>query len=172
MAPNPEAIAWYVQRSEDLLDRHRGRVEALRSRAGQLAGFSGAILALAGANAESVLGALHGVARTSAGALLLVGAACLVAALVVAIRGFLTPRLVVDVSLEEVANYASRRFTDEPDLWRVQIRTLRGLAALVDATSHQRDIAARRIARAGYLFLVGLFAVGNALGILIAVMTF
>ena len=55
--PNPEAIAWYVKRSEDLLDDLRDRVRLLRTRGGQLAGFSGAVLALAGANVVSVLGA-------------------------------------------------------------------------------------------------------------------
>jgi len=48
--PNPEAIAWYVQRAENLLDDLRDRVQSLRSRGGQLAGFSGAVIALAGAN--------------------------------------------------------------------------------------------------------------------------
>jgi hypothetical protein len=172
MAPNPEAIAWYVQRSEDLLDRHRGRVEALRSRGGQLAGFSGAILALAGANAEAVLGALHGPALTGAGGLLLIGSICLVAALVLALRGAMTSKLVVDISVEEIANYTTDRFINEPDLWRVQMRTIRGLLTLIDAATLQGDATARMITRAQYLFLVGLFAVGNALGILVAVMTF
>jgi hypothetical protein len=117
MAPNPEAIAWYVQRSEALLDRHRSRVEALRSRGGQLAGFAGAILALAGANAESVLSALDGPARAGAGALLLIGCLCLVAALVVALRGVLAFKLVPDISTLEIANYTSDRFIEEPDLW-------------------------------------------------------
>jgi hypothetical protein len=172
MAPNPEAIAWYVQRSEDLLDRHRGRVEALRSRAGQLAGFSGAILALAGANAESVLGALHGPARTGAGALLLIGALLLVAALVVALRSASASRPVADISVEEVANYTSERFINEPDVWRVQVRLIHGLRALIDVTTQQADKTARKMEVAEYLFLAGLFTVGNALGILIAVMTF
>ena len=35
--PNPEAIAWYVTRAEDLLDDLRERVQSLRSRGGQLA---------------------------------------------------------------------------------------------------------------------------------------
>jgi cytochrome c biogenesis factor len=57
--------------------------------------------------------------------LLLLGAVLLVAALVSALRGTLLPRLVTDVSAQEVSNYTS-----------------------------------------------GLFSVGVALGILIAVMTF
>lgn len=45
---NPEAIAWYLVRSEGLLEELRKRVESLRTHGGQLAGFSGAVLALAG----------------------------------------------------------------------------------------------------------------------------
>jgi hypothetical protein len=65
MAPNPEAIAWYLKRSEDLLDDLRDQIGSLRTRGGQLAGFSGAILALAGANAVSVLDALGGASGTT-----------------------------------------------------------------------------------------------------------
>lgn len=55
MPANPEAIAWYQQRSEHLLHDHRERIDVLRTRGGQVAGFSGAVLALAGANADSIL---------------------------------------------------------------------------------------------------------------------
>jgi hypothetical protein len=65
--PNPEAIAWYVKKSEGLLGDLRARVESLRTRGAQIAGFSGAVLALAGANVESTLAALHGPAREAAG---------------------------------------------------------------------------------------------------------
>lgn len=171
MAPNPEAIAWYVQRSEDLLDQQRKRVDSLRGWGGQLAGFSGAILALVGANAESVLDALHGVARTGVGLLLLIGAVSLVAALVMALRSALRSESAWDISAEEVANYTSNRFIEEPDLWRVQVRTIRGLAALIDSTTQWGDAAAKLMTRAQYLFVAGLFAVGNALGILTALTT-
>lgn len=172
MAPNPEAIAWYVQRSEALLDEHRRRIEALRSRSSQLAGFSGAILALAGANAESVLGAVHGPARTAVGTLLLIGALSLVGALVTALSGALKSDSIWGLSAEEIANFASDRFINEPDLWRVQVRVIRGLMVLIDSTTRWGDAAARMVSTAQSLFVLGLLAVGNALGILIAVMTF
>lgn len=50
MSADPETIAWYLQRSEALLDDLRERVQVLRARGGQLAGFAGAVLAPAGAN--------------------------------------------------------------------------------------------------------------------------
>jgi hypothetical protein len=115
-APNPEAIAWYLKRSEGLLNDLRERVQALRIRGGQLAGFSGAVLALAGANLVSVLEVLHGAARDCAAFSLLVGLLFLIVALVTTLRGTLVRELVSDLSAAEVANYTSERFTHEPDL--------------------------------------------------------
>lgn len=170
--PNPAAIAWYVERAENLLDDLRERVQSLRSRGGQLAGFSGAVLALIGANAESMLAALHGSARVTAGTALLVGAMCLTAAFVTALRGTLLPHLVSDISAEEVANFTTERFTHETDLWRVHVRTIRGLLISIDSTTRQGDKAARAVMWAGRLFLVGLLAVGITLAILVVVVTF
>src|SRR5262249_14495327 len=90
-APNPEAIAWYLHRSEDLLAELRERVVSLRARGAQLAGFSGAVLALAGANVDSVLGSLHGASRDLAGGSLLVGFFLLVLSLVTVLRGAVLP---------------------------------------------------------------------------------
>jgi hypothetical protein len=170
--PNPEAIAWYVQRAEDLLDDLRERVQSLRSRGGQLAGFSGAVIALAGANAESMLDAVHHAARVAIGISLLVGTIMLIAAFVTALRGTLLPQLVSDISAKEVANYITERFTHEPDLWRVHIRTVRGLLKSIDSTTRQGDKAAQAVMWAGRFFLAGLSAVGVALAILISVVSF
>jgi hypothetical protein len=98
MSANPEAIAWYLQRSEGLLADLRERVLALRSRGGRLAGFAGAVLALAGANADSMLSALHGTARDLAGGSLLVGILLLIASLVIVLRGTVLPGLLTGIS--------------------------------------------------------------------------
>lgn len=172
MEPNPAAIAWYLQRAEDLLDELRDRVQSLRSWGGQLAGFSGAVMALIGANAESMLGAVHHGTRAVIGVSLLIGAILLVAAFVTAVRGTLVPHLVSDLSAKEVANYLTERFTHEPDLWRVQIRTIRGLTRSIESTTRQGDKAAQAVTWAARCFLAGLSAVGIALAILISVMSF
>lgn len=170
--PNPEAIAWYVKRAEDLLDDLRERVQSLRSRGGQLAGFSGAVIALVGANAESMLVAVHHAARVASGIALLAGTILLILAFVTALRGTLLPGLVSDISAREIANYTTERFTHEPDLWRVHIRTINGLLESIDSTTRQGDKAATAVTAAGRFFLAGLLAVGVALAILIAVVTF
>ncbi|MGH2940540.1 MAG: hypothetical protein ACRDPE_20730 [Solirubrobacterales bacterium] len=170
-APNAEAIAWYVKRSEDLLDDLRDRVRLLRTRGGQLAGFSGAVLALAGANIASVLDALHGVLRGCAGISLLVGVLMLVASLVTALRGTPAARYVADLSAEEVANYTADRFIREPDLWRVHVRTIRSLLREIEVITLESDQAAQAVRKAEYLFLTGLTSVGIVLGVLIAEVT-
>jgi hypothetical protein len=167
MAVNPEAIAWYLKRSEALLDDLRERVQSLRTRGGQLAGFSGAVLVLAGSNAVPILTALHGAARSYAGASLLVGSLLLIGASVAALRGASFPWDVYDLSTEEVANYASKRFVEEPDLWRVHLRTIRGLHGSIDAATRLNDRAARSIGRAEQFFFAGLSSVGIMLFILV-----
>ncbi len=171
MSPNPEAIAWYLQRSETLLSDLRERVQALRVRGSQIAGFSGAVLALAAANAESILDALNGPSRAWAGGSLLLGAVSLIVSLVLALRGTPIPRSVSDVSVEEVANYATDRFAGEPDLWRVHLRMIRTLVRMIESTTRQCDDAAQAVRLAENFFLVGLFLVGLALGTLVIVAT-
>jgi hypothetical protein len=172
VAPNADAIAWYVKKSERLLDDLRARVQALRSRGGQLAGFSGAILALVGANAESILDALHGIARDAAGVSLLAGSLLLIAALDSALRGTLLPQPVSDISEVEVANYTSERFTDEPDLWRVHLRAIHALLASIESMTRHVDSAARIVEKAEYFFLSGLLTVGVAFATLIVEVAF
>jgi protein subunit release factor B len=61
--PNSEAIAWYVEESQRLLEEQQRRAESLQTRAGQIAGFGAVLLALIGRNAATILHELHGVAR-------------------------------------------------------------------------------------------------------------
>jgi hypothetical protein len=167
--PNPEAIAWYLGRAESRLADLRERVQSLHARGAQIAGFSGAVLALAGANVGSVLVTLEGPFRDCAGFALLIGVLLLVVSLVTALRG---TSVWLESSIEEVANYTAERFIHEPELWRVQVRTIRGLLDAIEAMAVQGDRAAQAVKKAEYSFLTGLFSVGVALAILIAEVTF
>lgn len=155
-----------MKRAEALLDDMHERAQALRIRGGQIAGFSGAVITLVGTNAESILGALDGAARASTGAALLTGTLLLIGAF--ALRGTHLPKLVSDVSVKEIANYTTERFEREPDLWRVQMRTIAGLVASIRLTARQADRVAIAVSLAGRLFLLGLLAVGYAIAILIS----
>ena len=168
-SPNPEAIAWYLTRAEALLADTRGRLLSLRARGGQLAGFSGAVITLVGANAGSILGGLDGVARGSAAVGLLLGTALLVAAFIIALRGTNLPQPISDVSAAEIGGYVTDRMIQEPDLWRVHVRVIGSLSILIGLTSQKEDQAAVAIERAGRLFLGGLLSVAVPLCILIVV---
>lgn len=171
MPANPEAIAWYLERSEKLLDDLRGRILSLRARGGQFAGFAGAVLALAGANVASVLGSLHGASRDLAGGSLLIGFLLLILSLVTVLRGTILPESISAVSAREVANYGTERFTQEPDLWRVHQRAIHGLLDVIEAIAAQGDMAERALRKAEYFFFAGLFTVGFAFATLIVVVT-
>lgn len=171
-APNPEAIAWYLARAEDLLDDLRERLLSLRTRGGQLAGFSGAVITLVGANAGSLLSGLDGAARHSAAVALLSGTVLLVAAFLTALRGASLPRFVSDTSSAEIDEYTTRRLINEPDLWRVHLRTIHGLVLSIQITGRQQDNAAVAVERAGRLFVGGLLSVAVSLCILIVVRGF
>ena len=80
--------------------------------------------------------------------------------------------MVSNVSTEEASNYTSERFLHEPELWRVQVRTLRTVVDAIELNVRQSDEATLAVRKAEYLFLSGLFSVGVSLGILILVMTF
>jgi hypothetical protein len=82
------------------------------------------------------------------------------------------PELVSDLSIHEVANYISDRFTHEPDLWRVHVRAIRGLLSLIESTTKKGDEVARAVERAEIFFLVGLFSVGVSFATVIAEVTF
>lgn len=171
--PNPEAIAWYVGQAEGLLDELRSRVQSLRSRGGQLAGFSAAVVTLVGGNAERILSALNGPFRGFAGVALFSGMILLVASLARSILGVpFRPQAVADVSAQEIANYSTERFTHEPELWRIHVRTIGGLLSSIDSTTQMADRAAGTLRAAGLLFLGGLLGVAIALGILILKVTF
>jgi hypothetical protein len=170
---NAEAIAWYVEQAEALLEHLRSRAQSLRSRAGQLGGFAAAIIALIGGNADRIIGDLCGVPRVAVGVALLIGTVLLVGSLLYAVIGAaFRPHLIAGISAREVANYTTERFTHEPDLWRVHIRTIKGLLIAIASTTEVGDKAANALRVAVMLFLAGVLAVAVALGILLWELSF
>jgi hypothetical protein len=164
---NAEAVAWYVEQAESLLEQLRSRAQSLRSRAGQLAGFAAAVIALIGGNADRIIGDLSGAPRAAVGMALLIGMVLLIGSLLYAVIGAaFRPHLIAGISAREIANYTTERFTHEPDLWRVHIRTIRGLLVAIASTSEIGDKAANALRVAVLLFLAGVLAVAVALGIL------
>jgi hypothetical protein len=115
---------------------------------------------------------LHSGARQVVGSLLLSGALLLVGAFFFALRGTAVAEGLSDISAKEAANYPSDRFAHEPDLWRVQLRTMRALLVSIDDATSQGDAVAATVAVASRCFLAGLLCVGLALAILVSVVSF
>jgi hypothetical protein len=154
--PNPEAITWYVEEAQRLLENQQRRTELLRTRGGQIAGFGAAVFALIGGNAGTILEVAAGPARVAIGMTLLAAVICLVAAVAVAIWGVIKPRPFVSVAADEITIYASERFLAEPDLWRVHIRSLRALEEATREAEEDGDAAAGAVTISLHALLVGL----------------
>jgi hypothetical protein len=155
-APNPTAIAWYVEEAQRLLEDQQRRAESLRTRGGQLAGFGAAVLALIGGNAGEIVGDLEGSCRTLAALALILAVLNLAASVAVAIFGALRPKLYAAISADEIVNYTTDRFLREPDLWRVHVRSLRALAEATESAQDAGHTAARALVWSLRAFLLGL----------------
>jgi hypothetical protein len=145
--PNPEAVAWYVEEAQRLLEDQQRRVESLRTRGGQVAGFGAAVLALIGGNAITLLDIFDRSIRTVAGAALVSSAFCLAAAVAIAIWGVLRPGAYAAISAEETTNYTRARFLAEPELWRVHVRSLHALDYATASAQEAGDSAAKAVER-------------------------
>jgi predicted PurR-regulated permease PerM len=164
---NSEAIAWYVEEAQRLLEEQQRRTESLQTRAGQIAGFGAVLLALIGGNAASILHAAHGSLRTVIAVTLILAALCLAAPVAVAVKGVSSQGANLTVSTNEIANYLTAPFLDAPELWRIQVRALRALGAAAEFAQKRGDDALKSITVSLYAFLVGLGFAVVSVGVLI-----
>lgn len=154
--PNPTAIAWYVEEAQRLLEDQQRRAESLRTRGGQVAGFGAVFLALIGGNAVKMLETVDGCAGTVIGVALIAASLCLAVSVAVAVGGVIKPQPFASISADEITNYLSDRFLSEPDLWRVQVRSLRALETATRDAQDGGNTAANAINVSLYAFLAGL----------------
>jgi hypothetical protein len=165
--PNPAAIAWYVEQSQRLLEDQQRRAESLRTRGGQLAGFGAAVLAVVGSNARSFLKAADGCTEAVIAAGLLGAVTALAISVAIAVLGAVKPRTFAAISAAEVANYTTHRFLNEPDVWRVHVRTLKALHEATTIAQEAGNGAAAAINHGLQFFLIGLAATFVAVAALI-----
>lgn len=166
--PNPEAIAWYVEEAQRLLEDQQRQAESLRTRGGQIAGFGAAVLALIGGNASDLLVTLDGFVGVAVGVVLVVAVCSLAIAITVASWGTLRPGALAAISAEEITNYASEDFLTEPDLWRVHARSLHALGYAITRVQGAGDSAATAIEWSLTAFLTGLAFSSVAVATLLA----
>lgn len=154
--PNPTAIAWYVEEAQRLLEEQQRRAESLRVRGGQIAGFGAAVLVLIGGNVAELPVALDGFGGAIVGVAFCGASLLLTCAVAIAIWGSLRPKIFGSISAHEVAIYTSERLLDEPDLWRVHVRSLHALGDAMAEVRKAGDSAARAIEWSLRAFLFGL----------------
>lgn len=154
--PNAEAIAWYVEEAQRLLEDQQRRAESLKSRGSQVGGFGAAVLALIAGNAATILGAVEGSVRAVIGVALLAAMTCLALAVILAIWSVMRPRSFVAVAADEITAFTSDRFLHEPDLWRVHLRALRTLEQSTRRAQEAGNATAEAIMQSLYAFLAGL----------------
>jgi hypothetical protein len=164
---NSEAIAWYVEEAQRLLEEQQRRVESLSTRGGQIAGFGALFLALIGGNAAEILHETHGPARTVIAVALVVAALCLVVSVAAAVVGVNRRGRGPSVSADEIAVYLTKQFLDEFELWQVQVRSLRTLRRATEVAQENGDDALKSITVSLYAFLCGLGLAIVSVGVLI-----
>jgi hypothetical protein len=113
---NSEAIAWYVEEAQRLLEEQQRRVESLSTRGGQIAGFGALFLALISGNAAQILHETHGSAGSVIAATLVAAALCLVVSVALAVIGVNRQGQQTTVSADEIARYLTDSFLDAPEV--------------------------------------------------------
>jgi hypothetical protein len=162
---NSEAIAWYVEEAQRLLEDQQRRAESLRTRGGQIAGVGALFLALIDGNAARILRESHGGGRAAIAVMLIAAALCLAVSISVAVVGVNKPWPYAAISSDEVANYLTEPFLDAPDLWRVHVRSLRALERATVAAQKGANDALKSITISLYAFLAGLASAVVVVGI-------
>jgi predicted PurR-regulated permease PerM len=164
---NTEAIAWYVEEAQRLLEEQQRRAESLRTRGDRIAGFGALFLALIGGNAPKLLHEAHGGARTAIAVVLVLAALCLAVSVVVAVVGVNKRGPITTVSVGEIANYLTQPVLNAPDLWSIQVRALRTFKRATESAQEGANDALKSITVSLYALLVGLGLAAVSVGILI-----
>ena len=166
--PNPEAIAWYVEEAQRLLEDQQRRAESLRTRGAQIAGFGAAVLALLAGNAATILEASEGSARVAIGSMLFASGISLAAAVAIAIWGVMRPFPFAALGADEITVYTTERFLEEPELWRIHLRSLQALEKVTREVQEDANAATAALTISLYALLTGLGFSLISLGTLIA----
>jgi ABC-type glycerol-3-phosphate transport system permease component len=162
---NSEAIASYVEEAQRLLEEQQRRAESLQTRAGQIAGFGAVLLALLGGNAATILHEVHD-GRTEVAVLLIAATLFLAVSVAVAVIGVSSLQSYASIAAEEVGNYLTDPFLDAPELWRVQVRSLRALRRAIEDAQERGNAVLKSITISLYSLLVGLALAVVAIAVL------
>jgi len=156
---NPDTVAWAADNARELLRDESERVRALDTKAGQLAGFAGVILALLGSIApEAFRSSLGDVGVPLFAAFYLLAAALLASSILWIVFLTLKPQRFIAIAAAELGEYLEDERLLRSDPWALQIRTMRAVrdAAVWAQVAGERK--ADRLTVGMILFAAGLTA--------------
>ncbi len=123
---NRESIAWMIGQATDHLAEQDARLESLRLRAGQLAGFAGILLGLLAALAPDGFSGLSGSAHAIAITIFIVALLLLLAAILVSLLFVVRPTRFRAISAgARIGEFLSSKAQLTAEPWQLQLATLR-----------------------------------------------
>lgn len=162
---NAEAVSWMVSEAEGHLAEQEARLESLRGRAAQLAGFAGLLLGLLAALAPGGFAGMSDTAHFVAAGTFVVALALLLAGILISLLFVVRPTRTRGIKpAERIDGFlrSERELRAEP--WQLQLRTLRAFPGILKwhAWLNRRRAAALYVA---YLALAtGLLASAVCVG--------
>ncbi|MBK5233106.1 MAG: hypothetical protein JJE13_09025 [Thermoleophilia bacterium] len=163
---NPQTVAWTTSNARIMFEDQERRASSLETRAGQLAGFTGLVLALiVPLGVEGIHDASWDIPVYG---LIIVASASAVFALFSLVHGVLAPAWFVSISSSEIDNYINdSRFQTQPPE-ELQIRTLKAIRDAVKVYEVHNEKKAKNLNRGVYGFSATLLASIALVGVISA----
>jgi hypothetical protein len=154
---NHETVAWAAENARELLREENQRIQALDGKAGQLAGFSGVILAVLGSIAPDAFdGNLGTVGEPLFAGAYFASVGALTAAILWLVFFALRPQRFIAIDATELTAYLEDERLLRAQPWALQIRTLRALRDCTSWAQRGAELKADRLTIGVIIFAVGL----------------
>lgn len=156
---NRETVSWATENARELLRSENDRLQALDGKAGQLAGFSGVILAVLGSIAPDAFGERLGtVGDPLFAAAYFASVGSLTAAILWLVLFALRPQRFIAIDAKELDAYLEDERLLRAEPWALQIRTLRALRDSTSWAQRGAELKANRLTVGVVIFAFGLGA--------------
>jgi hypothetical protein len=153
---NDDSVAWITSNALALLEDQQRRAESLQTRAGQIAGFAGATVALGAPIGLKALDRLDGCDQIITAGIYFAGVAALAMTIVLSVIFVLIPVGHYAIQASEISHYINdeRFVTQGPP--EIQFRTLKGIHPAAERYEEVNRTKALWLKISSVLFLFGL----------------
>jgi len=156
---NHETVAWATENARELLREENERIQALDSKAGQLAGFAGVILAVLGSIAADAFAEdLGAVGDPVFAVTYFASVGALTAAILWLVFFALKPQRFIAIDARELTAYLEDERLLRAQPWGLQIRTPRALRDCTAWAQQGAEQKANRLTTGVVIFAIGLAA--------------